>query len=52
MGNLIGKGASLILQIIVVVAAVLVFSWFDPFDILAPNKKDLEKYPHPGTEYA
>lgn len=45
MGNLIGKGASLILQIIVVVAAVLVFSWFDPFDILAPTKRTLKNTP-------
>lgn len=45
MGNLIGKGANLILQIIVVVAAVLVFSWFDPFDILAPTKRTLKNTP-------
>ena len=45
MGNLIGKGASLILQIIVVVGAVLVFSWFDPFDFLAPTKRTLKNTP-------
>lgn len=45
MGNLIGKGANLILQIIVVVAAVLVFSWFDPFNILAPTKRTLKNTP-------
>ncbi len=45
MGNLIGKGASLILQIIVVIAAVLVFSWFDPFDFLAPTKRTLKNTP-------
>lgn len=45
MGNLIGKGASLILQIIVVVAAVLVFSWFDPLNILAPTKRTLKNTP-------
>ncbi len=45
MGNLFGKGASLILQIIIVVAAVLVFSWFDPFDILAPTKRTLKNTP-------
>ena len=45
MGNLIGKGASLVLQIIVVIAAVLVFSWFDPFDFLAPTKRTLKNTP-------
>lgn len=45
MGNLIGKGASLILQIIVVIGAVLVFSWFDPFDFLAPTKRTLKNTP-------
>ncbi|MEA3443350.1 MAG: DUF4230 domain-containing protein [Bacteroidota bacterium] len=45
MGNLIGKGASLVLQIIFVVAAVLVFSWFDPLDILLPTKRTLKNTP-------
>lgn len=45
MGSIFGKGASLILQIIVVIAAVLVFSWFDPFDILAPTKRTLKNTP-------
>lgn len=45
MGNLYSKGASLILQIIFVVVLVLVFAWFDPFDILAPTKLKLKDTP-------
>ncbi len=45
MSKLIGQGASLILQIIIVVAAVLVFSWFDPFDLLAPTRLTLKNTP-------
>ncbi len=45
MGKLIGKGTSLVLQIIFVVALVLVFSWFDPFDLLAPTKRTLKNTP-------
>ena len=40
--NLIGKGAGLILQIALVVAGVLVFSYFDPFGLLTPKKKTLK----------
>ncbi len=45
MGNLYTKGASLILQIIFVVALVLVFAWFDPFDLLTPTKLTLKDTP-------
>ncbi|MEZ5103246.1 MAG: DUF4230 domain-containing protein [Draconibacterium sp.] len=45
MAGLFGKATSLILQIIVVVAAVLVFSWFDPLNILAPTKLKLKDTP-------
>ena len=45
MAGLVGKASSLILQIIVVVAAVLVFSWLDPFNILAPTKLKLKNTP-------
>ncbi len=45
MAGFFGKASSLILQIIVVVAAVLVFSWFDPFNILAPTKLKLKNTP-------
>jgi Protein of unknown function (DUF4230) len=45
MASLIGKGASLIVQILFVVAIVLVFSYFDPFDLLVPTKKTLENTP-------
>jgi hypothetical protein len=45
MNKLIGQGASLLLQIIFVVAAVLVFAWFDPFDLLAPVKLKLKDTP-------
>jgi len=43
--NLIGKGAGLVLQIALVVAAVLVFSYFDPFGFLSPKKKTLKNTP-------
>lgn len=36
---------NLVVQIIVVVAAVLVFAYFDPFGILSPKKKTLEDTP-------
>lgn len=45
MGKLIGKGSSLLLQIIFVAALVLVFCWFDPFKILVPTKKTLKNTP-------
>jgi hypothetical protein len=45
MENLFAKGASLILQIIFVVALVLVFAWFDPFDIFVPSKNKLKNTP-------
>ncbi len=45
MGNLFTKGASLILQIIFVVALVLVFAWYDPFDIFTPTKTTLKNTP-------
>lgn len=45
MGNIIGKGASLILQIIFVVTLVLVFAWYDPFDIFMPTKLKLKNTP-------
>ena len=45
MGNLYSKGASLILQIIFVVVLVLVFAWFDPFDLLSPSKLKLKDTP-------
>ena len=45
MGNLFTKGASLILQIIFVVALVLVFAWYDPFDIFTPTKLTLKNTP-------
>ncbi len=45
MAGFFGKASSLILQIIVVVAAVLVFSWFDPFNMLAPTKLKLKNTP-------
>lgn len=45
MAGFFGKASSLILQIVVVVAAVLVFSWFDPFNILAPTKLKLQNTP-------
>ncbi|MEZ5195994.1 MAG: hypothetical protein R2764_06230 [Bacteroidales bacterium] len=45
MGNIIGKGASLILQIVFVVVLVLVFAWYDPFDIFMPTKLKLKNTP-------
>ncbi len=45
MENLLAKGASLILQIIFVVALVLVFAWYDPFDIFTPTKTTLKNTP-------
>ena len=45
MTKLIGKGTSLVLQIVFVVALVLVFSWFDPFSLLAPTKRTLKHTP-------
>ena len=45
MGNIYTKGASLILQIIFVVALVLVFAWFDPFDIFTPSTLKLKDTP-------
>ncbi len=43
--NFFNKGATLILQILFVVILVLVFAWFDPFDILTPAKKVLKDTP-------
>ncbi len=45
MSKLIGKGTTLVLQIVFVVALVLVFSWFDPFSLLAPTKRTLKHTP-------
>ncbi len=45
MGNFFTKGATLLLQIIFVVALVLLFAWFDPFDILTPTKNKLKNTP-------
>ena len=45
MSKLFEHGATLVLQIIFVVAAVLVFSWFDPFSLLAPTKLTLKNTP-------
>jgi len=45
MGNLFTKGASLILQIIFVVVLVVIFAWYDPFDILTPTKLTLKNTP-------
>lgn len=39
------KIASLILQIVLVVAAVLIFAYFDPFGLLTPKKQTLEDTP-------
>jgi|GEM_PF-1717973 len=39
------KIASLILQIVVVVAGVLVFAYFDPFGLLTPKKQTLKDTP-------
>ena len=43
--NLISKGATLILQILFVVVLVLLFAWFDPFDILSPTNVTLKDTP-------
>lgn len=45
MSKLMGHVASLALQIILVVVAVLVFAWFDPFSLLAPTKLTLKNTP-------
>ncbi|MBI9069821.1 MAG: DUF4230 domain-containing protein, partial [Salinivirgaceae bacterium] len=43
--KLFSKGASFLLQVILIVAAVLIFAWFDPFDFLSPNKTTLKNTP-------
>lgn len=43
--NILGKFGSLILQVIVVVAAVLLFSFFDPFKMFEPAVPTLEDTP-------
>ncbi|MCU4177097.1 hypothetical protein [Carboxylicivirga sp. N1Y90] len=45
MISLFSKGFSFLLQVILVVAVVLLFSWFDPFDLLAPTKTKLKNTP-------
>jgi hypothetical protein len=40
-----GYGVSFILQVILVIAGVLVFTWFDPFDLLVPAKLTLRNTP-------
>ncbi|RKD91551.1 DUF4230 domain-containing protein [Mangrovibacterium diazotrophicum] len=36
---------SLVFQVVLVIAAVVAFSWFDPFDLLAPTKRKLQNTP-------
>ena len=45
MIKLFSKGASFLLQAIIVIAGVLIFAWFDPFDIFSPTKNTLKNTP-------
>jgi hypothetical protein len=45
MMNWLSSGTSFIIQVILVVAGVLVFAFFDPFDILVSNKLTIQDTP-------